>query len=39
MASLNAVQRGEADPSGSPIEKRVPSMWRTTPGRSSSVEL
>jgi 2-dehydropantoate 2-reductase len=26
-------------PSGSPIEKRVPSTCRITPGRSSSVEL
>jgi hypothetical protein len=38
IASLNARQRGETVPSGSPIEKRVPSTWRTTPGASSSVD-
>ena len=38
MASLNAMQRSEALPSGSPIENLVPSRWRITPGPSISVE-
>ena len=37
MASENRRQRSDIDPSGSPIVKRVPSRWRTTPGASSSV--
>jgi hypothetical protein len=38
IAWLNAVQRCEMVPSGSPMENRVPSMWRITPGDSISVE-
>lgn len=37
MASLNSLVRGESDRSGSPMENRVPSRCRTTPGPSSSV--
>ena len=33
-----AAQRSLATPSGSPIVKRVPSMWRITPGSTISVE-
>lgn len=38
MASLSVVQRAETPPVGSPMEKRVPSRWRMTPGASISVE-
>ncbi len=37
IASLNARQRAETSRPGSPIENRVPSTCRTTPGCSSSV--
>ena len=37
MASLNCSHRSEMEPSGSPIEKRVPSRCWTTPGSASSV--
>ena len=37
IASLNSRQRSEIVRFGSPIVKRVPSRWRTTPGASSSV--
>lgn len=37
IASLKVRQRAERLRSGSPIENRVPSKWRTTPGPSSSV--
>jgi len=40
--ALNACeisrQRSDSSPSGSPIVKRVPSMWRMTPGATISVE-
>src|ERR1700683_2758890 len=38
IAALNAAQRSETVPSGSPIEYRVPSMRRITPGGSISAE-
>ncbi len=38
MASLKSRHRCETGPAGSPMEKRVPSRWRTWPGPSSSVE-
>src|ERR1035437_8581606 len=38
IAALNATQRSETVPSGSPIEYRVPSICRITPGDSISVE-
>ena len=38
IAWLNAVQRCEIAPSGSPMENRVPSTWRMTPGESISAE-
>lgn len=37
MASLRSVQRRERLPSGSPMEKRVPSKCRMTPGDSMTV--
>jgi hypothetical protein len=37
IASANSVQRADTLPSGSPMEKRVPSRCRTTPGDSISV--
>ena len=37
MASLNALQRSEISPDGSPMEKRVPSRCRITPGASMVV--
>ena len=37
MAWLKRWQRSDRVPFGSPIVKRVPSRWRTTPGASSSV--
>lgn len=36
-ASLNARQRPETVPSGSPMENRVPSRCRITPGAAISV--
>ena len=37
MASLNAIQRAEISPDGSPMENRVPSRCRITPGASMVV--
>jgi hypothetical protein len=37
IASANPVQRSDTVPSGSPIENRVPSRCRTTPGDWISV--
>ena len=37
IASLNAIQRCEISPDGSPIENRVPSRCRITPGASMVV--
>lgn len=37
IASLSAVHRAEIPPPGSPMEKRVPSRWRITPGASMTV--
>ena len=38
IALLNSRQRSETDPSGSPIENRVPSTCRMTPGEAISAE-
>lgn len=37
ITSENSLQREEIVPSGSPMENRVPSRWRTTPGSMISV--
>ena len=35
-ASESRVARSDFAPSGSPSEKRLPSMWRITPGSATS---